>query len=425
MPDIGVRFGKIGGRQIALLLGALVLGYVVLTAGLANVVAKANPTLAVQLDGGNAQALGQLAYNRMITAQDQDDVRAVNELSRRALAHSPMQVGALRNLGFLAEVDKRPADARALMMTAVQVSRRDALTQAWLFTDNVNSGKVGKAVEAADVAMRMSRSYRDIMTAELLRVSKDKGIVKPMIDALAKRPDWRARFMAKLNDPAGDPDNLFLILSGLKQRNSAPSNTELSPYFSRFDGSGNVPQLWARWSYLTPEAKASKGLIRDGGFEGLEAPPPFNWTLFVASGVYAERERCPDGCPGKVLYLSYEGNTNAAFAHQMLALKPGRYRLRFRVYAEDGDVSGIAASMRCGSKTSTNIIFEKPFEAKAEKWVGNNVDFVVQPNCRAQQLYITGKSTGYSDSISAWLDDVTLVPAGAAARARPNADPRT
>jgi hypothetical protein len=422
MPKRRSRFAKITGGQIALVAGALILGYVTLTSGLANAVVRANPELASQLDGSNAEALGQQAYRRMITAANQDDVRAVNELSRKALARSPMQVGALRNLGFLAEVDKRPDDAKALMVTAASISRRDALTQAWLFTYYKNTGQIAKAIEAADIAMRMSRSYRDLMTGELLKVSASDRFVQPMVQALEARPEWRLRFLQRLGDDAADPANSYKILSTLKKRNSAPSTDELTTYFARFDGSGNSDRLWAQWQYLVPAAKARTGLIRDGGFEGLDAPIPYNWTLFVAPGVYAEREACPDGCDGKVLYVSYDGNEAASFARQMLALKPGRYQLSFKVYAEGDDVSPMVAALTCSGGSTVTPLAEKPFAAKDGSWTTNRLDFEVSKDCNGQQLSFVGTKTISSATISAWLDNVTLTPVVAAKRGRNNVE---
>lgn len=408
MPNRTARLGGIGRSQIALVIGALLLGYVTLTTGLANVLARVNPQLASQLDSGNAEALGQNAYRRMIAAANQNDVRAVDALSRQALAHSPMQVGALRNLGFLAEVDKKPAQAKALMVTAANISRRDALTQAWLFTYYKNAGQVAKAIEAADIAMRMSRSYRDLMVGELLKISDNERFVEPMAKALVARPEWRLKFMQQLSDANADPRNTYKVLSLLKARDSAPSTDELTSYFSRFDGSENPARLWAEWQSLAPSPEARKGLIRDGGFEGLDAPLPYNWTLFVSPGVYAEREACPDGCPGKVLYLSYDGNIRATFAKQMLALTPGRYRLTFRVYSEGDDVSPMTASILCGGGKSASTVASAAFAAKEGKWVTNRLEFDVPRNCRGQQLYLTGSRTISSDTMSAWLDSFTL-----------------
>lgn len=408
MPKQGSRRTRISPSQIALLVGALLWAYVVLTKGLANVLARADPQLATQLDSSNAEALGQNAYRRMIAAANQDDVRAVNSLSRQALVQSPLQVGALRNLGFLAEFDKKPAKARALMMAAADVSRRDALTQAWLFTDYKNSGQVAKAVEAADIVMRMKRAYRDLMIAELLKISKDDRFVEPMVKALAARPEWRLKFLQQLNDPNADSRNIYRVLSALKAQKSAPSTEELTSYFARFDGSENPARLWAEWQSLTPSPEARKGLIRDGGFEGLDAPIPYNWTLFVAPGVYAEREACPDGCPGKVLYLSYDGNIRATFAKQMLALTPGRYRLAFRVYSEGADVSPMTASILCGGGASATTIASKAFSAREGKWVTNRLEFDVPRTCPGQQLFLSGSRTISSDTMSAWLDNVTL-----------------
>ena len=60
--------------------------------------------------------------------------------------------------------------------------------------------------------------------------------------------------------------------------------------------------------YRLADGWARSGLLRDGDFTGLDAPPPFGWRYFPDGGVIAETGESLIPGQGSSLYISYPGD---------------------------------------------------------------------------------------------------------------------
>ncbi|MEK6637501.1 MAG: hypothetical protein AABY88_05390 [Pseudomonadota bacterium] len=377
--------------------------------GLGNALESRNPQLAVQIDAGNGSALSNLANARMLAAKTPEEIPEIAKLGSQALIESPLQIEALRTIGFIEDGDGNATKARQILGIASKISKRDALTQAWLFDRYYREGRMGNALEAADIVMRQERGSWDFLVAELLKFSDDPRMVNPIAQTLSYNPNWRGTFLEGLGRSGKTPQIAYQIFRRLQTLGQPANTAELTAYFSRFHDASMPALSWQSWTDLVPAAK-SGDLIRDGGFEGIDAPPPYNWSFYQSDGVYAERVANPKGV-GRALYLSYGGDSLANFANQMLALKPGTYRLALNVYAEAATTKNqFILYLRCGGINTTREIEKIDLTATLGQWSTKRLDFKVDTGCPTQQIWVSGLGRPGSKDATMWLDNVRLTP---------------
>ncbi len=396
-------------RHIMILAGALVLALAVVRSGFATALSGINPSLAVEISSSNGTALAAFAQMRLLTAQGAAEIKCVREISVRALVASPLQSSALRNIGFIEDGSGGGAKARALISIGSKISRRDAMAQSWLFAKYVQGGQAAAAVDAADIVMRQNAETWPTIVNELVGLSADPRIVVPIVRALIVKPDWRGSYLQSLGHDGLDLNASYRIFESLKSTSAPPRSEELVPFFARFDGSEMPDRLWRYWQKLSPDRQSGK-LIRDGGFEGVDAPQPFNWSLYQSDDVYAQLLPKP-GRAGRALYLSYGSGKLANFTHQMLALKPGRYVLGFSSYAESvaGVTRPFSVTVGCGGKNVSLPIARLTISMVIGSWVSNKLPIVVPDGCIVQQLWISGLPLAYGLESTVWLDDFGVI----------------
>jgi hypothetical protein len=398
-------------RRPAIAAGGLALAVLVAQSGLGTGLSGSNPTLAKRIDSGNSLALGVLSDRLMKSAQSGGEAAAVRRMSEQAVLASPMEAAALRNLGFLTVITKGEDVADPILSVAGKLSKRDYFTHAWLLDRRFRAGQVAAAVDEADIVLRQRQTSWPVIIPELVRISGDPRLLKPMTIALARKPSWRSTYLDALGRDAKDLNAVYAQLRLLKASEAPPVVNEMRSYFARFDGSGGAGQLWSEWTALSPPG-AQQGLLRDGSFNGLDAPPPFNWTLYPQDGVYSEFSDSPVG-GGKALYVSYEGDRKVGFAQQMLRLAPGSYQMKGRVFADEPVKDDqLAIVVGCGSSSKWQPVKYHFIKPQAGDWKSFTFGFTIKGDCAAQQLMINGELGDFRSRAAAWVDDLVLVRTG-------------
>src|SRR4051794_38985336 len=102
--------------RIAASLAGLCLTWIVVQSGFGMAVAAANPELAERIDPDNPVAASVLADRAMLVVGKAPDHRAIIGFSRTAVAREPFDSSAIRNLGFVADLEGRPTAERLLRL---------------------------------------------------------------------------------------------------------------------------------------------------------------------------------------------------------------------------------------------------------------------------------------------------------------------
>jgi hypothetical protein len=408
---ISLRRGTLAVRVVVLTL-ALVAAFFTVRSGAAFLLATpATANLAIRVDPTNTNALSVDANERLKTVELGAPAAKLAADSKRILEHSPYEVVALRNIGIIAASNDDEKGAARLLDIAARLSLRDYLTHAWLLDYRFRTNQVAPAVKEADLLLRQDDQNWPVILPALIALSRDPRIIDPLARTLATRPYWRGTFITRLGSDNPYPDATFALLTRLKAIGSAASKDELDPYFIQSADRLSPSQLFAQWVALLPPGaqSASKGLLREGDFAGLDASPPFGWRLYPAEGVYAERGTGPAGM-GSALYVSYSGERETVFANQQLVLPAGHYRFAGRVYAEDAIDAGVFRwSVVCMTKDATGVLATAPVNPQPGQLGRYAVEFDVPAKCDQQQLALTGTARDTTfDTLALYVDGLDI-----------------
>lgn len=408
---ISLRRGTVAVRVIVLTL-ALVAAFFTARSGAAFLLATPTTAdLAVRIDPTNTNALSVDANERLKTVELGAPAAKLAADSKRILEHSPYEVVALRNIGIIAASNDDEKGAARLLGIAARLSLRDYLTHAWLLDYRFRNNQVAPAVKEADLLLRQDDQNWPVILPALIALSRDPRIIDPLAQTLATRPYWRGTFLTRLGSDNPYPDATFALLTRLKAIGSAASKDELDPYFIKSADRLSPSQLFAQWVALLPPGaqSASKGLLREGDFAGLDASPPFGWRLYPAEGIYAERGTGPAGM-GSALYVSYSGERETVFANQQLVLPAGHYRFAGRVYAEDAIDAGVFRwSIVCMTKGATGVLGTAPVNPQPGQLGRYTVEFEVPATCDQQQLALTGTARDTTfDTLALYIDGLDI-----------------
>lgn len=408
---ISLRRGTVAVRVVVLTL-ALVAAFFTVRSGAAFLLATpATANLAIRIDPTNTNALSVDANERLKTVELGAPAAKLAADGKRILEHSPYEVVALRNIGIIAASNDDEKGAARLLDIASRLSLRDYLTHAWLLDYRFRTNEVAPAVKEADLLLRQDDQNWPVILPALIALTRDPRIIDPLARTLATRPYWRGTFITRLGSDNPYPDATYALLTRLKATGSAAGKDELDPYFIKSADRLSPSQLFAQWVALLPPGaqSASKGLLREGDFAGLDASPPFGWRLYPAEGIYAERGTGPAGM-GSALYVSYSGERDTVFANQQLVLPAGHYRFAGRVYAEDAIDAGVFRwSIVCVTKGATGVLATAPVNPQPGQLGRYAVEFDVPAKCDQQQLALTGTARDTTfDTLAIYVDGLDI-----------------
>ena len=398
--------------RIAAGLAGLCLAWIVVQSGLGLALAASNPELARRIDPDNPVAASVLGDRAMLVAGKVPDHKAIVAFSRTAVAREPFDPSAIRNLGFVADLEGRPT-AERLLRLAGRISLRDYLTHAWLLDRDLAQGRYDESTREVDILMRQRVEGWQLVIPQVTYSLPDRRFREALVLLLARRPFWRGDFLLAMGLHDGASDASYATLEALRRTGAPPTTAELQPFFNAMTAALTGPELYRRWLALLPggSLKPADALLRDGSFEGLDAPIPYNWRLTSGSGIYSEFSVNPAGA-GHVLYASFEGDAATQFARQNLRLQPGNYRLSGLVRAQDEVPAGrFQWSLTCTTKDApagegTQI----PLAPLADRWAKFAATFKISAACPEQQISLSGNPGEGINPLAIWVDSLSITP---------------
>jgi hypothetical protein len=126
--------------------------------------------------------------------------------ARLALSNEPLTPAALRFLGLAEASNGRVEQARALMMLAHRLSRRDAGTSVWLIHDSAARGDMGATLRHYDEALLTSTDTGVILFPPLAAALYDPAVRHALSPYVQNRPSWMPRFLRYAADAGPTPD---------------------------------------------------------------------------------------------------------------------------------------------------------------------------------------------------------------------------
>ena len=217
--------------------------------------------------------------------------------------------------------------------------------------------------------------------------------VKAMLRA---HPEFEADVLSALATDAANADLILNLASG-----RGPSLGDTPGWHGKLVESlvaaGQYAKARAVWARLSGQQVAADQGLFDPEFAGRKAPPPFNWTLLSTASGLAEGQG-----EGR-LHIIYYGRENATLASQTLTLKPGRYRLSFRVEGGSQGLSPLAWKLTCLPSKRTILTFG----LAAGRRPGSG-GFEVSNDCPAQKLELSGAAPEFPQTVDVTIRGLSL-----------------
>lgn len=367
-----------------------------------------NPEAALAWGLASPAALSAVADRRIdAPGRPGDDSEAI-AYARQALLAEPLDVRALRVLALEAEKAGGPARARIMMVVGDQLTRRDTITELWLFQHALANADWRRLCLHADAMLRRVWQLERVLFPGMISALRDPAAVAPLVDRLEETPDWRKGFLNEVAWRSSDPADAARLFDALAATSAPPTDVESGYLVERYVSQGDYKDAKAVWTLLLPRgAPRVDGLIYNGDFRPLPGAPPFNWRLVETDGASVEITPAADGAPA--LHVVAPAAKNAEAAAQLLDLSPGSYRLSGVALVEPGQ-TGDLFSWRVGCVAQTNAgVAEARQGSGVSGWRPFTVAFAVPAQgCDAQWLALEGLAHAGMEPAEAWYRGLTI-----------------
>lgn len=343
------------------------------------------------------------------------DLPRVKMLAQGAIQRDALNVAAIRVLGLINTLEKREAQSLALFNYAEHLSRRDLITHLWFIEHYSARGDVSNTLHHYDLALRTSRSSRELLFPLLLNASADPELQEPLNTLLRTKPNqWWREFAGSLIAEGRNLSGVVAVTRGLYDPKDAGDRSYIASLIHRLVEA----RAFDLGLLVYSEARASAGVrgpmpqIRDGDFElARDYYPPYDWELSSDPNLMASRRAKSNGA-GLVLALTANEDDGGQVARQLLHLSAGRYRLR---YLAGGVTDSVGATLKVlltcvqknGNPAPRIALATRAGGATEQSREGT---FSVDSSCVWQWLSVqVGPGAAPSDD-GPWIDNISITP---------------
>jgi len=380
------------GIRSAALLGAAALlaiysGWRLLTLGAANHVVAESPAEAQDWRQGFAEGVMLQEERRLRSPGAQP---GSDDLVLTALRTQP-----LRPLGYrllARHADLRGEHARTAILYGIAANRgpRDLPSVAWVAVHDLRLGNYRAALAKYDQMLRVQPELSLALNPTLMAIAADPASQEEMIRLLRRHPPWRSEFLGRFLRQAPDSRAIFSLMEGLRRPPADLERQEIDWWVARLAATRQWGPAYLTWvQSLSPEASQRIGNVYNGGFEIEPSQGGFDWRFRNVAGARISRAPILGAQGTFALRVEFEGR-RVPFAHvqQLLALAPGRYRLRGRVKLDDlRSERGLVWSLRC-AEGGGSIGETEPMTGRRE-WRDFEASFTVpERDCGGQLLVL-------------------------------------
>lgn len=261
-----------------------------------------------------------------------EGARYVRE-GRTILAGQPLSPRALRMVGWGFAAQNDMARARAAMLASNQISRRDPLTQDWLFRDYGRRGNVAATLNSLDILLRTEPTLRNellLRIAGVLQLPDARAAIRPMIN---DDNPWIEELVAIA--AARLPRVAPLAQLALEQRrmpDSAPLRQSYARMVERLVTEREFALLTRVYPTLPGVNRATMASLSltpdqfDGGYA------PLTWNLAADSDWGSAQIPAPGEASRSALEFFAQPGTRGVTASKLLVLSGGApQQMRWRV----------------------------------------------------------------------------------------------
>lgn len=328
---------------------------------------------------------------------------AIDALALAPLADEPFMIAALAAIGA-----GRTGEGESMLEEARRRNPRLRPARLFLLERYLRSNRAEDAALEISALRRLIPGVAEALAPQLAQMVRDRQSGGALLRIIRHDPGLQQAVLSNLASHGADPDLIMDIAAASPA--TAPTANGL-PWQRQLIGSlverGDLARALRLWrSFAGLPAASDEKAVYDGRFQNLPGSGPFNWTLYEGSAGVSQHTR------GPALDVQYYGRETVDLAAQLMVLKPGRYRLRFRVEgAAKGDDSRLAWRVVCRGSTQPLIELSLRDVTAAPRIMA--ADFTVPASCTGQWLRLAGVAGEFPGTQTAMIGDVAVVQAGA------------
>jgi tetratricopeptide (TPR) repeat protein len=383
----------------------LALGWWVIKTSAADALVRRNPAFAAAIAPNHPDVRISLAMSRLDLGTGEFDAAAMGD-AQAGLARAPLAEEPFLFAGLGAARRGRFDEAERFLSEARRRNPRLRAARLFLLDRYLRQNRMAEAAGEVVSLRRLVPEVSDALAPQLAQLARDERTGAALMRVLAREPDLQQAVLDYLAGVGTDPDLILRVASAAPARPSPeglPWQRRLLASLVAHNDDGRALSLWRSFAGLPPGG-GEKG-VYDGRFQRLPGAAPFNWQLSSQSAGGAEYNA------GPALAVEFFGRETADLAGQLMVLRPGRYRLRFRAEGSaKGDDSRLAWRVACNPGNA--VLLDLPIRdvnAAPRDFTG---EFTVPGSCPAQWLRLTGIAGEFPGTQSVTIGNVDISPAG-------------
>ncbi len=343
------------------------------------------------------RALLEFQVRRALTEQTYQQILQIAPMA--PLAHEPPLFHGLQLLAL-----GRRAAAGPYFEEARRRDPRARLVRLVLLDHYLRVGAVREAALEARVLVRLIPDSGRVLLPELVKLARDPATRAPLAEALAGDPIM-GNVLSQLATGGADP---AVVIDLARRADMVGAEGAADPWrlqlLSAMVERGQVAQarsLWARFAGL--DEGAATGPIHDPDFRNLPGGPPFGWTLSQSATGYAEF------ADGPALVAEYYGRERAELAGQLIALRPGRYRLSFLASGQvPANAGRLAWTIIC--QGSNRLLVDLAIQPGDPQPRAHSAAFDVPADCPAARIRLVGTPAEFPVDQMVTISRLRLLP---------------
>jgi hypothetical protein len=192
--------------RYGLIIPTAALAYLASANALVNATRVGAPGTALSMNGSDGGALVAQSNQKWAAGAQQGRVLDLSVPAQMALRTAPLSGGALRLMGYGADLKGDAKRAERLNLLAIRVTQRENGAQLWLMEAAVARNDVKGALARYDILLATDLSVRDQLFPQLALALSDPEIRAAFIPYVRKAPSWLVPFVSQAAGGSPAPD---------------------------------------------------------------------------------------------------------------------------------------------------------------------------------------------------------------------------
>lgn len=373
--------------RYGLIIPTLALAYLAGANALVNATRLGVPGTALSINASDGGALVAQSNQKWAAAAQDGKVLDLSAPAQKALRTAPLSAGALRLMGYGADVKGDAKRAERLNLLATKVTPREKAAQLWLMEASVARNDVKAALARYDVLLTTDLAVRDQLFPQLALALSDPEIRTAFVPYIRKAPSWLLHFAAYTAGESPTPDALSYAI---RQAGGLPATED-----ARRVETVLLAQLLAKQKF--PEARAFFTTLRgadakvtvSSSFDPVNTDARFvPMTWYLEKGANAGADLTSKGTTRAIRAYALSGESGVV-AQKYLFLSPGAYRLNTKAQISVGSANARAYwIVRCFKQNDAPSVLQYEI-IRSKQTAFQQAEFTVSTQCAAQRLELS------------------------------------